>query len=451
MKTLRFPFFPFYDRVGMERYLERMAKKGWMLEHMGNYIWTFTACTPKQVHFTVSYYSKGSAFDPELTEGQKMLEELCSHGGWKLMDSQAEIMVFASEEENPIPIHTESATELDQLEKSSTKYIFGWGVVLFIILVQLLMSIQNLRSNPVPFLASTLSLVCGITLPLLGIVIVLELLIWFYWRKKARMAVEQEEPLPPVRGCAFLEKIILMLFMMGIVWGLLEENQPGVRFNILLVLFAIVFLNLAVNGARLFMKKRKASKEKNMAVTLIVDVVMATFLTAILCWSGMQDSSNEMVPADDELILTAEELCGVPQPGATLESQYEGSVLITHIQGWDIGDADIPKEDRASLSYEIVDADTRFVYDWIFQWMSHRYDHYVDYEEWDETSELRYVYTPADAEPWDAEAVWRLKKGDEPTDIYLICWDDRILELETGWELSESQIEVAAAKFKPNR
>ena len=451
MKTLRFPFFSFYDRVGMERYLERMAKKGWMLEHLGNYAWTFISCTPKQVHFTVTYYSKGSAFDSGITEGQQMLEEFCIHGGWKLMDSKAEIMVFASEEENPIPIHTESATELDQLEKSSTKYIFGWGVMLFIILVQLLMNIQNLRSNPIPFLSSTILLVCGIALPLLGIAIVLDLLIWFYWRKKARMAVEQEEPLPPVRGCAFLEKIILILFMVGIVWGLLEETRPGVWFNFLIVLFATVFLHLAVNSVNLFMKKRKASKGKNMAATMIVDVVMAVFLTVILFWAVIQDSSNEMVPTDDKLILTAEELSGVPQPGSTWESQYQESFLISHIQGWDVGDADIPKEDRASLSYEIVDTDTRFVYDRIFQWMSHRYDHYFDDLEWDETFELRYVYRPTDAEPWGAEAAWRLTKGEGPTDIYLICWEDRILELETGWELSESQIEVAAAKFKPNR
>lgn len=82
----------------MERYLERMTKKRWMLEHLGNYGWTFVSSAPKEIHFTVTYYPKASAFDPEVTEGQQILEDFCEYGGWNLVDSNAKLMVFANAE-----------------------------------------------------------------------------------------------------------------------------------------------------------------------------------------------------------------------------------------------------------------------------------------------------------------------------------------------------------------
>ena len=451
MKTWRFPFFSFYDTAGMERYLERMAKRGWMLKHLGNYGWIFESCTPRDIHFAVTYYPKASAFDPELTEGQRTLEEFCGHSGWRLVDSNAKLMAFANDESDPVPIHTEPSTELELLEKVSKQCVGVWSVMLIFAFYLSFMSIQQLRFNPIPLLSSTLSLVNGITMPLLGLVILLDLLIWFRWRKKARLAAEQEEPLPPVRGCAFLLGILLVLFLIGTAWGLLVETRPGVRFGVLLTLLAFVLLHLVVNGVRLFMKKRKASRESNRAVTLIVDVVMAVLLAAaMLCPIGQYHSAG-WNPADDTLILTAEELAGIPQPGATRKSSHESSFLAAHTQGWDMGDGDLPRENCVSLSYEVVDTHIPFLYDIFLHELMHRYDHHGDHNEgWDENAPF-YVYTPADPAPWGAAAAWQLMAYGEPADTYLICWDGRMLELETSWELSGSQMELAAARFSPNR
>ncbi len=35
----KFELFSFYDRRGIERHLERMAEKGWMIEQIGTYSW----------------------------------------------------------------------------------------------------------------------------------------------------------------------------------------------------------------------------------------------------------------------------------------------------------------------------------------------------------------------------------------------------------------------------
>ena len=67
MKNRREIFsYTFYDLDGMERHLEQMASKGWMLMKITNWGWCYERCEPKVVHFTVSYYPKASAFETNL-------------------------------------------------------------------------------------------------------------------------------------------------------------------------------------------------------------------------------------------------------------------------------------------------------------------------------------------------------------------------------------------------
>lgn len=63
-------------------------------------------------------------------------------------------------------------------------------VLLALVFYLLITTVHRSRFNPISFLASTLSMVNGMVLPLLGLVILLDLLTWFFWRKKARLAVE---------------------------------------------------------------------------------------------------------------------------------------------------------------------------------------------------------------------------------------------------------------------
>ena len=98
----------FYDHVGISRHLEKMAAKGWMLEKITNLGWVYRRIEPKQLHFTVSYYSQASEFDPEPTEDQKTFYDFCAHTGWQLACSSAQLQIFYNERENPTPIETDA-------------------------------------------------------------------------------------------------------------------------------------------------------------------------------------------------------------------------------------------------------------------------------------------------------------------------------------------------------
>ena len=74
--------FSFYDRSGLEKRLTQMAEKGWLLENIGSFFWTYRKIEPKKLTFCVCWYPKASAFDPGPSEEQQTFYDFCEHTGW---------------------------------------------------------------------------------------------------------------------------------------------------------------------------------------------------------------------------------------------------------------------------------------------------------------------------------------------------------------------------------
>ena len=47
------PLYSFYDRAGITSHLEQMAAKGWLLEKLGGYCWSYRRIEPKSLRFSV--------------------------------------------------------------------------------------------------------------------------------------------------------------------------------------------------------------------------------------------------------------------------------------------------------------------------------------------------------------------------------------------------------------
>ena len=96
-----FVLFSFYDRTGIEAYLEKQAENGWMLDKTSAFGWHFHRIEPRKIHFSVVYFAKASAFDPEPSEAQLAFHDFCEHTGWKLAASNAQMQIFYNEAPNP--------------------------------------------------------------------------------------------------------------------------------------------------------------------------------------------------------------------------------------------------------------------------------------------------------------------------------------------------------------
>lgn len=96
-----------------------MAEKGWLLEEMSSYFWTYRRIAPKKIHFFVSYYPKASDFDPEPSEEQKDFQDFCAHTGWVLAGTSAQMQVFYNEREDPVPIETDPELEISTIDRAA--------------------------------------------------------------------------------------------------------------------------------------------------------------------------------------------------------------------------------------------------------------------------------------------------------------------------------------------
>ena len=95
----RMEFFSFYNHTSITAHLEKMARKGWLLEEIRRNTWIYRRIEPKKLRFAVSYYPKASEFDPEPSEEQKTFLEFCAHTGWKLVCTSAQMQVFCNFED----------------------------------------------------------------------------------------------------------------------------------------------------------------------------------------------------------------------------------------------------------------------------------------------------------------------------------------------------------------
>ncbi len=79
----RLELLSYYDRSGIVRHLEGMAKKGWMLEKRIGLLWCYRRIEPSEIRFAVSYYPKNSDYAPQQSAAGEEFDELCAASGWE--------------------------------------------------------------------------------------------------------------------------------------------------------------------------------------------------------------------------------------------------------------------------------------------------------------------------------------------------------------------------------
>ena len=117
-----------YDKVAMERYLEKQAQKGWLLDRSKKG-WVFYRTQSKTLRFSVYYFPEAHSYHPELTLRQEEFLELCAHDGWELAKNLPGMLVLCNENPNPTPIETDPVMEVEnigKLEPADYKRLLTW-------------------------------------------------------------------------------------------------------------------------------------------------------------------------------------------------------------------------------------------------------------------------------------------------------------------------------------
>ena len=189
--------YSYYDRKGISAHLEQMAAKGWMLEQMGPYVWTYRRIEPKKLVFSVTYFPKASQFDPYPAEGLETFREFCAEAGWVLACDNAQVQIFYNENPNPTPIETDPEADFKNIHSTMQKsFLKSYWMLLGLSLFEICFLVWQLFNDPIDQFSSPLQLNATLGFLPLFVLTAIELARYYRWRKKCHAALELGDPLP---------------------------------------------------------------------------------------------------------------------------------------------------------------------------------------------------------------------------------------------------------------
>lgn len=448
-----------FDYRGVEEHLMKMAARGWRLEKVGTYFWTYRRAEPAQVTYAVTYLPDASQFDPDPSEQQASLAELCAAAGWEKAADWGQMQIFVNERPDPVPLETDESVRLEAIRRSMKKGFLSWNrVLLALAAVMAILQIKTLVTDPIHLLSSNSGLTTAVLWDALVIQIAATLLTYRRWCRRSAESVARGGPCAdPGRSLRRLSRVVLWLAVLSLalffVFSAASADGGTVLF-LLCYLAVFVLVVYLVNRVRRCLQRQGVSRRANIGITLLVDVVLAVVLVGGLTGGYLALSLNGTFSgretytydgrewdADPEpLPLTLEDLTGESYAHIRRSRYGSGSFLVREDNCHEYVLDD--RGDGKILDYTVTAAALPVLRDLAAE-------HIL--KEWG--SRDYYGYTEIDPAPWGAEAAYRRIYDDGwdryAADDYLLCWPDRVAEISlTDVELTPEVMAAAGEHLK---
>ena len=457
------PLYSFYDRSGVSKHLEEMAAKGWLLEKLNGFYWQYRRIEPQQLRFSVTYFPKATQFAPAPVEGLETFWELCAETGWILAADNAQVQVFYNEDSNATPIETDPESDFQTIRRAMKKgAVSSYWTLLALSLFECGFLFWRLFDDPIDQFSNALQLNSTFGFVPLALLSAVELIRYYRWQKRCRAALESGGALPELRSARWLSILILVLvaFQLLTLFSTSLSFSIGMAVTMIFMLLYICLMFFLANSIRKTLQRLHVKSWINKAVTVgaLVALMIGMFsgmIALVFKTSGSWFEESEDVTTyevnghtfkqyHDVLPLTVGDLVPDGYENWSTQLQTDSTFLLTHIEAHQrgrVGDPAIP-----DLSYEVVIVKAPFLYDLckkdFIDWLERDNDKLPE-EHWD-------VYQPVDPTPWGAVEVYQRYSSGEPINQFLICWPDRIAEIDFDWNwiITEQMISTAAEHLK---
>lgn len=450
----RMELFSFYDHTGLEAHLEKMAARGWKLEKITNFYWQYRRIAPQALHFTVAYYPAASAYDPGPSEEEYTFREYCAQAGWELAASAGQMQVFCTAQEDPTPIDTDAAIQVESIHTSMKKtFLPSRGILLLLAVMQMIFLVLRIQSDPIGALSSSSNLLSSISWVVLIFLCLQEIFSYLRWYKKATLAAAEEDILLPTHGNYYLQIALLLILLFAITYWLFSLDSTLKRSAGIFGALHMVALIFLVNGVTKFLKRKKVTSRTNFTLTLLASFVFAFAITAAMTFLLFQGLKNARLNSStvetyeykgmtwtiyhDVLPLTIEDLTAVDYDDFSTRWERNESPLVAQYEG-----TQRPRMDalaQPDLEYTLTTVKVPVLYDLCLNSRLEQFDK----QEQDLPEEFRRRMVEQDATLWGADKAYRRYSGEFATNHYLVCWENIILEITFSWEPTPEQMATA--------
>ena len=454
-KKRRMEYISFFNHTGLEEHFTKMARKGWLIESISNLYWTYQKIKPQDVHFCVTYYPRASDFDPGPSEEQQTFHDFCAHTGWQLACTWHQMQVFYNDKESPIPLETDAMMEVDTLHKACKKnFLPTYFLLLAVGLLMTAYNIWGLIATPITMLSNSSRLLTGLALLCTLVISVTELTTYFTWYHKAKKCAS-DGIFVDTPSTEKVQVGIMFVLAAGVVLWLIDlflADDPIFLWVAILMLtftFGLIFI---VNAIKQGLKKVKAARGLNKFLTITACFVLSFAITggvaAITIGVNRAGLLNRDPSAYTQAPLTLSDLIDIEKDQYMTENSINQTALVGQQQIHQRKPFDAEGASTApDLRYTITFVKVPFLYNWCKEQMYYDQDE-TNSNEWPVGN--RMVYKEQDADPWGAKEVYRLYSEEGWwTYTYLLCYEDRIVEIRFDWEPTAEQMEIVSQKMDP--
>lgn len=455
----RMETFYLFDHTGIQRHLEEMAARGWLLDKLGP-LWRYRRIEPQALHFAVTYFPEASVYDPEPREGQWDYQELCRDAGWTHAATQGQMQIFYTEAEDPVPLETDPQLQVENIHRAMWRSTLASALgMLGISLLQMWMQWRTYSRDPIDWLCGTsgaMACLCWITVLALNL---LNLADYLRWHRQAQAAAREGRFTPTFSRRRFQIAMLTLVFAALLLWAI--SSITGSRLGTLSVLYGLAML-IVVGGVTTavnkILKHQKASAMTNrwgttLAAVLSVLVFFGWSTAEIINGVGRGWFEDSQVVETYTVYGMTREVYGDPIPlriedlmdtdydrWSTEAETYASPVMVQHVYSQECRTGD-PAQPQ--LFYKVVEVKWPALYDTAEDALRKSAERYNN----PDFPEFWSYYAPTDPAPWGALRAYQLQEGGEPQRYYLLCYEDHLTLIQfLSWEEELTPAQMAKVR-----
>lgn len=458
-KTKRIMNFRFDRYEDLENKLEKQAAKGLFLEECGSLLWTFKKGNPKKLKYTVTYFSEGSVFNPDITDNQQTYFDYAKAAGWNFVTQFNQMQIFCSEADNPIPFETDEKEKFNNIKRCMKKsFIPSIIVMILVFVLNLIVQFNSFQLNPIDYLSDPIRLLSSSMIAAAVIYQVYSLVTYLLWLKRSEKSIALGgECVNNSRIMYRIVDIIFMVFLFGSLGYLLFYLALKTsRFGLVLSIAQVPILMIVFWSSIKYLRKKKASATVNKLISYTVLILASFAYLALLMafimrfgfgisnesnyrtvdWQLSETESHEYRLYSDEIPLTSEDLYGrIDYNYYSYEKETDKTLFLSK----SVYRQDSPpaKDAPPRIEYETLEPQFEFVY------LLAR-EHLLEIPEWRDNT----TFEPIDNKIFDTVEAYQRYYENTPTGEYILFFGDRIITLNMEEPLTTKQISIVKEKLQ---
>ena len=306
-------------------------------------------------------------------------------------------------------------------------------------ILQFMMQMLQFVVNPIDWLSRGFNFYLMLCWIALGLGSGTEIIHYYAWYKKAKRLAEEEEYLHLPKSIKGFRITYLIFAMVSLFLGVLAlMDFTSAKYGWFIVVWTTVVIGVPLGGSRL-LKKMKVSAKWNQIIIIVLAIVASVGMTTALIMTVMKDA-DFISRAKTEMPLEITDLREVEEDNLVEDYRESGSIFLTYKEGyqrekWEEGEG---VEERLMIDYTVLVIKLPFIYGFCKEEMLDRYS------DWDEKyPELQGYqgYKKVNVPQWNAMEVYQYHGYEnEPENKYIVCYEDRILQIDFGWEITDEDI-----------